>query len=201
MELESRGARSARGFEQYAHEVYGWAYRLLGRHHDALDVVQDVFLKWNSQCADEAPQRPRGWLRRVTVNLAIDVCRHRRANPVLQESSLPSIDDATLSQPPSPPRRAHRGARPQPGADAAGGPADRVEAIDREILRNDVAAAMSRLTDLQGAVLVAKVYDEMTFAEVATELDLAVSTVKTHYLRAVRAVRDRLEPRWGPGEL
>ncbi len=201
MELESRGAPSTRGFEQYTHEVYGWAYRLLGRHHDALDVVQDVFLKWNSQCADEAPQRPRGWLRRVTVNLAIDVRRHRQADPVRQRSSLPSIDAVTPAQSLSPPRRDQPGARPPPGADAAGGPADRVEAIDREILRNDIAAAMSRLTDLQGAVLVAKVYDEMTFAEVATELDLAVSTVKTHYLRAVRAVRDRLEPRWGREEL
>ena len=54
------------------------------------------------------------------------------------------------------------------------------------------------LTDLQQAVLVAKVYDEMTFAAVASELDLAISTVKTHYLRAVRAVGDRLKLRWGP---
>ena len=60
---------------------------------------------------------------------------------------------------------------------------------------------MSRLTDVQQAVLVAKVYDEMTFAAVASELGLAVSTVKTHYLRAVRAVGDRLELRWGGEEL
>ena len=27
-------------FEQYRHDVYAWAYRLLGRHHDALDVAR-----------------------------------------------------------------------------------------------------------------------------------------------------------------
>ena len=37
------------GFERYRHEVYAWAYRLLGRHHDALDVAQDVFLRWAAQ--------------------------------------------------------------------------------------------------------------------------------------------------------
>jgi DNA-directed RNA polymerase specialized sigma24 family protein len=44
------------------------------------------------------------------------------------------------------------------------------------------------------------VYDEMTFAEIAAELSVAISTVKTHYLRAVQAVRDRLRPRWADEE-
>ena len=58
------------------------------------------------------------------------------------------------------------------------------------------ATALRKLTEIQRAVLVAKVYDTMTFAQIAAELDLAVSTVKTHYLRAVRALRNQLEPRW-----
>ena len=37
---------SARVFEEHRDEVYRWAYRLVGRHHDALDVAQDVFVKW-----------------------------------------------------------------------------------------------------------------------------------------------------------
>ena len=43
-------------------------------------------------------------------------------------------------------------------------------------------------------MVVAKVYESMTFAEIALELDLAVSTVKTHYLRALQSLRDRLRP-------
>jgi len=71
-----------------------------------------------------------------------------------------------------------------------------VEPLDRATLRQDIAAALDRLTDIQRSVLVAKVYDEMTFAEIAAEMSVAVSTVKTHYLRAVQVVRDRLRPRW-----
>jgi RNA polymerase sigma-70 factor (ECF subfamily) len=155
-------------FEQYTGEVYGWAYRLLGRHHDALDVVQDVFLRWHAQCRRQTPKRPRGWLRRVTLNRAIDLCRKRQT---VREQS-----DATL---------APSAVQESPGT-----------RLDRETLRDDIASAFEPLSEAQRSVLVAKVYDEMTFAEIAAELDVAISTAKTHYLRAVQAVRDRLWPRW-----
>ncbi len=160
----------ARAFEEYSREVYGWAYRLLGRHHDALDVVQEVFLRWNRQWAEGAPAQPRGWLRRVTVNRAIDTRRSRR--PDSDHAASPAV-------------------RSMPASDRAG------EAIDRDMLRGDIAAAFARLTDIQRGVLVAKVYDELTFAKIAAEHELSVSTVKTHYLRAIRVVRDKLRGRWG----
>ncbi len=165
---------SSAGFERYTNEVYGWAYRLLGRHHDALDVVQDVFLRWDAQCVRQAPKQPRGWLRRVTLNRAIDLRRQRHTTQELQ-----ALACAEFASP----------------ADSYGS----VEAearIDREVLRDDIAAALDRLSDVQRSVLVAKVYDDMTFAQIAGELGLAISTIKTHYLRAVRAVRDRLQRRW-----
>ena len=155
-------------FEQYTGEVYGWAYRLLGRHHDALDVVQDVFLRWHAECRRQAPTRPRGWLRRVTLNRAIDLCRRRQTG---LEGADAALQRATV----------------QDSAETG---------MDRETLRSDIASALERLSEAQRGVLVAKVYDEMTFAEIAAELDVAISTVKTHYLRAVQTVRDRLQPRW-----
>ena len=159
---------SSGGFEQYAGQVYRWAYRFLGRHHDALDVVQDVFLRWDQQCSQAPPLQPRGWLRRVTLNRAIDVSRKRQTeadvDPHVMETRSKSVET--------------------------------VEMLDRATLRQDIASALDRLSEMQRSVLVAKVYDEMTFAEIATELGVAISTVKTHYLRAVQAVRDRLRPRW-----
>lgn len=159
-------------FEQHARDIYEWAYRLLGRHHDALDVVQDVFVTWSQQCGRQAPASPRGWLRRVTVNRAVDTFRRQREHATPADSLLrliPATDDVT-------------------------GVAD-----DRE-LRADIAAALDGLTEHQRAVLVAKVYDGLTFAEIAAELELAVPTCKTHYLRALRAVREKLSPRWAEKE-
>ena len=155
-------------FERYTHDVYGWAYRLLGRHHDALDVVQDVFVRWNSQCTQAPPRQPRGWLRKVTLNRALDIGRSRTARREAAPDNLASITVEPVLQ-----------SHP-----------------DQADLRHDVAIALESLTDMQRAVLVAKVYDELTFVQIAAELEVAVSTVKTHYLRAVQAVRAQLEPRW-----
>ena len=161
-------ARSRQTFEQLAPDVYRWAYRVLGHHHDALDIMQDVFLRWDRQCAREVPAKPRSWLRRVTLNRVIDFLRRRpaaREEPLAAESPAPD--------------------EPGPGG-----------AIDRDELRADVQAALSLLSEQQRAVLIAKVFDALTFQQIAVELELAVPTVKTHYLRAVRAVRDRLRRRW-----
>ncbi|RME37667.1 MAG: sigma-70 family RNA polymerase sigma factor [Planctomycetota bacterium] len=170
--MARRGETAPRRFEPYTGDVYGWAYRVLGRHHDALDVVQEVFLRWNAQCEQSVPDRPRGWLRRVTLNRAIDLRRR-----MMFEASVPARGQVR-----------ERTAQPEPGA-----------TLDREMLRAEVAAALASLSDMQRSVLVAKVYDGMTFAQIAAELDAAVPTVKTHYLRALRAMRARLK-RWDDGE-
>jgi len=153
-------------FERHRHEVYAWAYRLLGRHHDALDVAQDVFLRWVDQASDAAPAHPRAWLRRVTVNRAIDVLRERW--PEGNAAALP--DDAP----------AH------------------FDWVEDHELRDAVVRGLRSLSDAQRSVLVAKIYDGLTFAEIASELDIAIPTAKTHYLRALAAMRGELAPQWAP---
>ena len=155
-------------FEAYRNEVYTWAYRLLGRHHDALDVAQDVFLRWVDQCASAPPRNPRAWLRKVTIHRAIDFRRSnasRRTRETRSPASPVHVDESTVA---------------------------------RDELRNDIANAMEALSEMQQSVLFAKVYDGLTFARIAAELEIAVPTVKTHYLRAVCALRDRLGQQWGP---
>lgn len=148
-------------FEQNQAQVYAWAYRLLQNHHDALDVTQDVFIKWwRARGEGSVPDNPLGWLRRVTVNLAIDAIRSasRRA------SHLP------------------------PGAASA---ADGSDPAKRETARQ-IATALETLTERQRAVVVAKVYDDCTFAQIAEQMGLSVPTVKTHYLRGLELLRHKL---------
>ncbi len=70
--------------------------------------------------------------------------------------------------------------------------------VARDELRSDIAEATEALSEMQQSVLFAKVYDGLTVARIAAELEIAVPTVKTHYLRAVCALRDRLGQHWGP---
>ena len=154
-------------YQRHRCDVYRWAYRLLGSSHDTLDVTQDVFIKWVDQCQIRYPDNPRGWLRRVTINAALDVIRSRKRLVVHD-------DQAAV-------------VRSVPGAKAN---------AETEELRRDITAALESLSDSQRQVLMAKVYDGETFAAIAEELDLAVSTVKTHYLRALGAVREGMRKKW-----
>ena len=70
--------------------------------------------------------------------------------------------------------------------------------VARDELRSDIADAVETLSEMQQSVLFAKVYDGLTFARIAAELEIAVPTVKTHYLRALCSLRDRLGQQWGP---
>ncbi len=55
-----------------------------------------------------------------------------------------------------------------------------------------IDSAMEFLTEQLSLVVVAKVYDGHTFAQIAGQMDLAVPTVKSHYLRALRKLRTKL---------
>jgi RNA polymerase sigma-70 factor (ECF subfamily) len=55
-----------------------------------------------------------------------------------------------------------------------------------------IRAAIVELTEPQRFALLCKICDEMTFREIASELYVAIPTAKTHYVRALEAVRRRL---------
>lgn len=149
-------------FETYRHQVYGWAYRVLRNHEDALDVTQEVFVKWwQAQRRGDEVEHPLGWLRRVTINRSIDAVRREKTS---------GADSASVP-------------------DRASCPSDPVEQRETTAL---VVEALRALSTQQRAVLVAKVYDGCTFAEIAGQMNLAVPTVKTHYLRALQGVRSKL---------
>lgn len=63
---------------------------------------------------------------------------------------------------------------------------------ERAERKRRVSAALQMLTDPQRLVLIAKTFDGETFQHISESLNIAVSTAKTHYLRALRKMRDLL---------
>ncbi|MCH7526967.1 MAG: RNA polymerase sigma factor [Planctomycetes bacterium] len=183
-------ADSHRRFDAHREKVYGWAYRLLRNHHDALDVTQEVFIKWwSAQLKNALPENPIGWLRRVTVNQAIDAAR-AAARPDRVPRPFPGLGSDADGAP-------HPGAHPSstlrevetPTAVTNRSPSGEIELRE---LADAVADAMATLSEKQRAVLFAKVYDGCTFTQIAEQMQVSVPTVKTHYLRAIRAMGPKL---------
>src|SRR5262245_43503840 len=79
MELETANP-SGRGsaFEEHRRRLWGVAYRMLGSHADADDMVQEAFLRWHGAATDDV-RAPEAWLVTTTTRLCIDRLRQRRA--------------------------------------------------------------------------------------------------------------------------
>lgn len=158
-------ARVERCFAAHRARVYRWARGMCGRHEDALDALQDVFVRMlDSGACFENDGAAIAWLRRATSSVVVDRWRATRGRV----------------------RREHAVAIERSGktpAEDALGAADEAQRV---------RAAIAELSEQQRLVLLAKSFDDCSFGEVAAELGIAVSTAKTHYLRALDAIRARL---------
>jgi len=151
----------AEQFVLHRARVYRWAFAMCGRHADALDAVQEVFLRMLRNPPDTPNEKSAlAWLRRVTSRVVIDRWRGESSRAALRESFTPheNADDA-------------------------------LETREQE---QRLRLAIRGLSQQQRLVLTAKMYDRLTFQEIAEQHGMAVSTAKTHYLRALNMVRTRL---------
>ena len=143
--------------------VHGFAWRMLGDHHEAEDVAQEAFLKLWRQARKWQPRAQiNTWLRRVAYNACID--RLRKTKPTDDIHDMPLADSA-----PDPETRAA-----QAGVAA------------------QVKAAIDELPERQRAALVLAHYDGLGNIETAAVLETTVEAVESLLGRARRALKKSL---------
>jgi RNA polymerase sigma-70 factor, ECF subfamily len=155
-------------FRERYRDLYGLAYRLLGDHGEAEDVVQETFLKLDGQAVLDRPdEEVAAWLRRVCLNTAYNRLRgQRRASDRLD--------------------RAGRAERADDETDAAASPLlDVLRAEQQRAVRQ----ALASLPERQRACLLLR-HAGYSYAEIAATLDLAVGSVGVLLARGERAFRD-----------
>lgn len=167
------GDRDALGplMERHSRRVYRIALAYLRRPDDAMDVVQETFVKaYRSAVRWDPASEVAPWLTRIAVNQSIDTYRRSRRRLQLL-APLPDTDRSfdIEAREASPERRA----------------------IGREAAER-ISRALVSLPETQRAVFVMRHYDEMSLDEIARALDLRLGTVKSSLHRAVHRLRDRL---------
>jgi RNA polymerase sigma-70 factor (ECF subfamily) len=151
--------------ERHRRSVYQLCYRFVGRHEDATDLSQDVFLR-----AYRGLRRFRGdsslatWLYRIGVNVCLNKVAIR--TPVL----LP-LDDTSLA--------------PATGEDAIG-------AVLREERARRVRAAVARLPRKQRATLILRMYQELSHRQIADVMQTTEGAVKANFFHALGSLRKAL---------
>ena len=134
------------------------------RQH-AEDAVQEAFLRAWSKCSTFDPDGPplAAWLTTITRNVAIDQERARAVRPRLVREQPPGFERVDV----------------RPGPDAV-------------VAREELVAALSRVSADHRTVVLRTVVADRSYADVAAELGVPLGTVKSRVFHALRGLRGAL---------
>lgn len=159
-------------FERYRLLAYRVAYRLLGNEADALDAVQEGFIKVLTRLElFEGRSSLKTWLLRVVSNAALDLGR-QRGRRELRSLDLPDGDDC-------------EGTMPVLGDDPALG-------LERADLRQLLDEALATLPESQRRTFVLHAEAELSYREVAEVLGISIGTVMSRLYYARQKLRAHL---------
>lgn len=158
---------------RYSRPIFNFAYRMVGRHDDADDVAQDVFVQVYRSlpvARTDLPFKP--WLYVIARNKCLDFLKRRR--PLLF-ADVESDDDGDGIA-----------ARVQ---DTEPLPEELAERAD---LQRVLHEAIEELPPKYRQVVALRYASELSFEEISTSLGLPENTVKTHFHRAKALLRTKL---------
>ena len=157
---------------RFASPLLTFLQRMLHDRQQAEELWQEVFLAvWTHRYQYRYPDRFRPWLFAIALNRCRAEFRRRRVVTV-------TLDDQPALEPAA--------ADPSPAQAAI---ADETSTI--------VAAAVAALPPQQRTVVVLRIWNGLSYGEIGDILGLQTTTVRTHMLHGLAAMRRHLQPRLG----
>lgn len=143
--------------------------RILGSHTDAQDIAHDAYARVYEAMDTKWPDRPEAFLFTTARHLALNQIKRRKIAPV-QNTDLSNIIEFTPAATPG---------------------VEHLVMAREEWLR--LEAAIARLPAGCRQVLLLRKVEQLSHAEIARTLGIAISTVEKQYARALRLLRAALQ--------
>jgi RNA polymerase sigma-70 factor (ECF subfamily) len=154
-------------YDEHAQALFAFVLNLLRHEADTRDVLQELFIKVaRNPRLLEGVRDPRGFLLRLAHNLAIDLVRRRAARDRNREQ-VAAQEDALFAATDNP---------------------------DEKVFAARLAEALCELPPEQRAVVHLKLWERMTFEQIAATLDISPNTAASRYRYAIDKLRERLRP-------
>ena len=157
----------------YQQRVFVMAYSMLRNKEDALDVVQETFLRLFQKAGQfKEGCNFQGWLLRIAKNLSVDYYR-KNYRKRREFESPKSLDELQVA------------AEPAPASSSSGE------------MRDVFFRGIDKLAGRQRMVFVLRHVDELQFNEISETMNISVGTVKSLHFKAVQNLRKWLSPYMG----
>jgi len=165
-------------FRRYRAPAYRVAYRLLGHEADALDALQEGFVKALTHLDTfQGRSAFKTWLLRVISNAALDLGRQRGRREVLSLDGVPSHNGEVM--------------HPLRIEDPAAG-------LEQADLRHALDQALGSLSDAQRQTFVLHAEAGLSYREVAEAMQISIGTVMSRIYYARQKLRVFLDGRLAP---
>lgn len=154
-------------YSMFSQRMFNTSLRIVGDRYLAEDVMQEAFLTAFDKIKDcKTPEYFGSWLKRIVVNKSIDEIRKKKVSLVpIEDSMLPAEE-----------------------------PEDKLEPeMNEEKLIEYIKRAMNALPDGYRIVLTLKLMEDFDYSEIAKELDLAESSVRSQYVRGRQKLVEIIE--------
>lgn len=150
---------------RYQEKLYWNARRIIGRHEDADDVVQDVFVKVYEGLKDfRGESNFYTWLYRITINISLNALRKKRFKDFIPYDHIMEEifrDDSKI-----------------------------VDPLEQQEYETILERAIKQLPAKQKVVFNMRYYDELPYEEIAKILKKSVGGSKANYFHAVKNVTE-----------
>ncbi len=160
-------------YEKFYRYVYSLCYKSTYHHEDALDLVQEVFLKVFSKLESFDPKKPlMPWIRRITINILVNHANRTPKNVFAldfnDEESQSLIGSAREEDLPE-------------------------RLIAGKETRGVIEQAVAQLPGNERTAVVLRHFEGKSYEEIARLMDCPLGTVKTYLYRARKVMRDYLK--------
>ncbi len=154
----------------YQTPVYNLAYRMLGNAAEAEEAAQETFLRAYKYLHSYDPKRPfSSWLLSIASNYCIDRLRRRRITWLPFQDELAAPVHVTSS----------------PGNPEA--------IVERHEQKEEIQRLLEALSPTDRAAVTLRYWYDYSYEEIAENLDLTVSAIKSRLYRARRTLADMME--------
>lgn len=157
---------------RYQEKIYWNARRIIGRHEDADDVVQDVFVKVYKGLKDfRGESNLYTWLYRITINVSINALRKKRLKDFIPYDHI--MEEVFQSN------------------------SKTDDSLEQQEYQTILERAIERLPAKQKVVFNMRYHDEMPYEEIAKILRKSVGGSKANYFQAVKKIAEFVRKEMG----
>lgn len=167
-------------FERYHRRAFSLAYGMLHNTDDALDIVQEGFIKAHRYLDKfQGTSSFYTWFYRIVMNLAIDhIRKHKRARHVDFNDAIAHLEqDAPVGEEALLPKILGQ----NPG-----------KSLARKQIREQIAEALATLSDNHRAVLVMRELEGLSYEEMAQVMECSKGTIMSRLFHARRNMQKQL---------